>query len=138
MLLEKSLDIYLDYVCERCFHTPMECTCEFKPWNLRFIDRGVQDHVRILNEKGYITNGCCESHYNSNSVNINICFIRDYGFGKTLPLPEGFKTMKSKHTVIYEYKNIKKITEEDMNAQKEVYLNRLLEWCKNLPVNTMR
>ena len=134
MLLKKSFDIYLDYVCEKCFHRPMECTCNFKPWSLRFIDRGIQEHVRILNEKGYITNGCCESHYKGVCTNINICFIRDYGFGKTLPLPDGFKAMKSHNAIIYEYKNIKKITEEEMNAQKEVQMDKLLEWCRSLPM----
>ena len=136
--MRENIDIYFDYVCEKCFRTPMECTCEFKPWNLKFIDRGIQEHVRILNEKGYITNGCCESHYKGNCVNINICFIRDYGFGKTLPLPDGFKTIKSKYAVIYEYKNVKKITEEDMNIQKKAQLNKLLEWCNSLPACTMR
>lgn len=136
--MKSNMDAYLDYVCHKCFRTPMECTCEFKPWNLTYIDRGIQEHVQILNDKGYITIGCCESHYQGDCVNIYIAFARDYGFGNTLPLPEGFKTMKSKYAVIYEYKNIKKIAEEEMNRQKEVQLNILLEWCKNLPVCTMR
>ena len=136
--MEENLNIYLDYICPKCFRSPMKCTCEFKPWSLIFIDRNIQEHVRILNEKGYITNGCCESHYKGDCVDIYITFIRDCGFGKTISIPEDFKTMKNKNAVIYRYNNSNKITEKEMNEQKETQLNKLLEWCNNLPICTMR
>lgn len=130
--MERNRDAYLNFVCQSCFNKLDECTCEvFPPYGLIFIDQNIQEHIRILRNKGYRTSGCCESHYNSDCNNIYISFGSDYGFGSTIPLPEGFTFMKRKCAIVYKYKS--KIKEADMLAEKELKLKELLDWCNNLP-----
>lgn len=130
--MERHTNAYLNYICPHCFNTLDDCTCESLPWTLMLIDRGIQEHIRIVRDKGYVTTGCCESHYKGDCICIYISFARDYGFGKSISLPDGFKYQKSKYAVIYNYKS--KITEEEMNSQKKKKLDELLEWCKGLPI----
>lgn len=121
---------YMNYVCPHCFHTLDECTCEiYLPYHLIWIDRGIQEHVRILNQKGYKTTNSCESH--NKNTNMYISFAYDYGFGDTLPMPNGFDLMKSHNAVSFLYKG--KTTDEEFEVQKKEHLADLLEWCRNLP-----
>lgn len=124
---------YKNYVCPYCFRQINKCTCELPVWHLIMVDNSIQEHIQILNKKGYKTTGCCESHYDDNSICIYITFGVDYGFGRTIPLPDGFKVIKSKHGIEYRFRG--KLSEEERNAQKEQKLAELLEWCKNLPNN---
>lgn len=118
-----------EYVCPKCFNMVNECTCDYMPHYLIWIDSGIQKHVRILNEKGYKTNNSCESH-NKNG-NMYISFVFDYGFGDTLPLPKHFKRMKN-NVVSFMYD--RKATDEEFNTQKKQRLADLLEWCLELPI----
>lgn len=129
--MAKNRKIYKNYVCPYCFRQINKCTCELPVWHLIMVDSGIQEHIRILNQKGYKTNGCCESHYDENSICIYITFAINYGFGETILLPEGFRSIKSKYGIEYRYKS--KLSEEERNIQKEQKLAELLEWCKNLP-----
>ena len=129
--MEKSFDSYINYVCPICFNTLDKCSCRaFPPYQMIFIDRGIQEHVRILNSKGYMTGGSCESHYGSNR-NMYIVFVANYNLDNIIPLPNGFKYNKKCNVMEYLHKG--NISEEEMNAQKEIKLRDLLEWCKNLP-----
>lgn len=75
----KSVDNYKQFVCPKCFHQLQECTCRFFPWNLIFIDEKMQAVVRAFNQKGFITTGCCEGHYEDEAgTSIYICFLQDY------------------------------------------------------------
>lgn len=123
---------YKDYVCPNCFHTLDNCECELRPYSLIMIDSGIQEHIRILRSKGYITTGCCESHEEI-CISIYISFNVDYGFGAIIKLPEGFKFNKKKNAIIYDFN--KKLSREEIEKEKKNKLIELLEWCKNLPNN---
>lgn len=112
-----------DYVCPKCFHRIKECTCPVSPWSLINIDRNIQKHIRILNEKGYKTVYCCESH--KPTENMYISFAHDYHF----KAPDGFK----KHKNLISFMYPASITSyEEFIEQKQKHLDSLLEWCESL------
>lgn len=114
-----------DYVCPRCFNTVDKCTCDIQPRELINIDSGIQEQIRILNTKGYITRYCCESH-NPND-GIYITFVRDYGFDN---MSDGFFYRKRMNSMYHLYKC--KMDTEEFNKNKQVHLDKLLDWCNNL------
>lgn len=125
----RNLSVYKRYVCYRCFKRVNECTCKFyPPHSLIMIDEGVQDAVRMLNEKGFGTIGCCESHYKG------VCQCIYVAFAEVNPpspnLPEGFKWLKSKRSIIHEYN--RHITAEDFEVEKTKHLKILREWADTL------
>lgn len=126
-----------EYVCPHCFNRIDKCSCDALPAHLVLIDEGVQEHVRILNEKGYATMYCCESH--SVHQNLYIAFAYAHGFGSVLPGPEGFKCRDGGRTVERTYgkdsRARKKMTHEQFEAEKKASLDSLLEWAKTLPEN---
>ena len=124
--------LYRDYVCPNCFNTLDNCECELRPYNLIMIDSGIQEHIRTLRNKGYVTTGCCESHEEI-CISIYISFNMDYGFGTIIQLPEGFKFNKKKNAIIYDFN--RKLSREEIEVKKKNKLTALLEWCKNLPNN---
>lgn len=127
--MRKNKQAYVNYVCPKCFHQLNKCTCEyFPPYSLIFVDEKIQDIVRILNEKGYCTNGCCESHFKGDCVTLYVTFCVSTLFKNALP--DGFKYIKQGHGIGYEYP--KKITEQEFNELKQQKLAELLEWAKNL------
>lgn len=101
----------------------------YPPWELINIDKGIQEHVRILNDKGYLTEYSCESH--DPRDNIYIMLYGKYDSVVNTPAPNGFKYIKS--TKIIEHSYDKKISMEDFEAEKKMCLDNLLEWCKSLP-----
>ncbi len=127
--MRKSKAAYMNYICPHCWNTLNNCTCDlFPPYHLIFIDKNIQEHIRILNEKGYRTTGCCEGHRKV-CVNTYIAFTKDY-FNNT-DMPEGFKYNKKRRIVTYTYSS--KLTKESMEELKKEKLETLLEWCKSLP-----
>ena len=83
--MRKNKDAYMNYVCPYCWHTLNKCTCElFPPYHLMFIDRNIQEHIRILNEKGYRTTGCCEGHREV-CISTYVSFANDYLDGINMP-----------------------------------------------------
>lgn len=133
--MRRSKAAYMNFVCPYCFHKLHECTCEyFPPWELLFIDDHIQSHVRILNEKGYTTNGSCEGHYTGKpGANTAICFVMDYPEIVTSEMPEGFKYNKAKRAIWHFYDA--KLNRKDFESEKVMALIRLLEWCRGLPEN---
>lgn len=126
--MRRSKSAYMEYVCPYCFNTLNNCTCElFPPYHLILIDKNIQEHIRILNEKGYRTTNCCEGHGNT-----YITFANDYF--KQTETPLGFKHDEKRRMITYSY-STKLSKEEKKNLQKEK-LQELLDWCKNLPQNT--
>lgn len=131
--MEKSKDAYMNYICPYCWNTLDDCTCElFPPYHLILIDRNIQEHIRLLNQKGYRTTACCEGH-RTICLNTYIAFSDNY-FADT-GLPEGFEWDKKRRIVTYTYPM--KLTEEEMEELKKEKLETLLEWCKNLPSRNM-
>ena len=127
--MKKNKEAYINYVCPHCWNTLDNCTCKlFPPYHLIFIDRNIQEHIRILNEKGYRTMGCCEGH-RVRCINTYIAFPNDYF--KEIGTPEGFKYDKKRRTITYTYSP--KLTERKMEELKAEKLAILLEWIKGLP-----
>lgn len=127
--MRKSKVAYMNYICPYCWHTLNNCTCSlFPPYHLIFIDKNIQEHVRILNEKGYRTIGCCEGH-DKGCVNTYIAFAKDYF--NDADVPEGFVYNKRRRMVTCSYST--KLTKKDMEDIKKKKLESLLEWCNGLP-----
>lgn len=127
--MRKSKAAYINYVCPYCWHTLNKCVCDlFPPYHLILIDEKVQEHIRILNEKGYHTTGSCEGH-GKVCITTYISFARDY-FENT-NIPDGFEYNKKKKVIRYTYST--KLSKEKMEEVKNKKLEILLEWCKNLP-----
>lgn len=123
----------MNFVCPYCWNTLDNCTCNlFPPYHLIFIDKNIQEHIRILNEKGYCTTACCEGHRNT-CINTYIAFANDY-FEHT-GTPDGFKYDKKRRMVTYTYSM--KLTKEKMEEIKSEKLALLLKWCKSLPNRNM-
>ena len=132
--MRRNKQAYNNFVCPKCFHQLNKCTCRyFPPWQLIFIDEHIQDQIRILNEKGYVTTGCCESHFDMPGSWPHVCFNMDYP-EITAHLPTGFRYVKGKHAVCRILPD--KLTQEDHAAMKADALNNLLEWCRALPVRS--
>ena len=136
--MDKNLEPYLNYVCYNCFNNVAECTCSNSsverldntslPTCLIMIDRNIQEHIRMLNNKGYVTNFCCEGHHHGDCAYIS--FTLNHDFGGTLP--KGFVKKKNSHggcSIYGTYKSKKKTFQEE----KDELLKNLLEWCESLP-----
>lgn len=131
--MEKNKEAYMNYICPYCWNTLDNCTCDlFPPYHLIFIDKNIQEHIRILNEKGYRTTACCEGHREV-CINTYIAFANDYF--KDTSAPDGFEYDKKRRVVTYTYSM--KLTEEKMEELKKEKLRALLEWCNNLPNRNM-
>ena len=121
-----------NYVCPNCWHQVHECTCKFyPPWQLIMIDANIQEVVRILNQKGYTTIGCCESHYGDN-CNLYVAFNMRYD---DIGLPDGFTYAKGKTSVSYTFKKAEQETKEKYAEVKAEKLKALLEWAQSIPEN---
>jgi len=125
----------MNFVCPQCFHKLYECTCDyFPPWELLYIDERIQDHVRILNEKGYVTTGSCEGHYTGKpGSNTAICLRMDYPTIINSEMPDGFKYNRGKHAIWHFYDA--KLNRKDFEREKAMELIKLLMWCRELPSN---
>lgn len=121
--------MYENYVCPDCWNQVQDCTCKyFPPWHLIMVDVEMQEIVRVLNNKGYVTNGSCSSHYNGNSI-MYISFITPY---ESIGLPDGFSYAKGKTSIVYSFKKKErenKALYEEIKAQK---INTMLEWALSL------
>ena len=103
------------------------------------IDKGMQEIIRILNDKGYKTRFCCEGHGPYDAA--YIMFDKRYPFGDNIPMPKGFKGYGKRgntyFSVQYVYgksgKKYPEVTQEMYEKMKEEALNNLLEWSKELP-----
>lgn len=131
--MEKNKDAYMNYICPYCWNTLDNCTCDlFPPYHLIFIDKNIQEHIRILNEKGYRTTACCEGHREV-CINTYIAFSDNYF--KDTGMPDGFKYDKKRRIINYTYST--KLTEKKMEELKKEKLETLLDWCKSLPNRNM-
>lgn len=131
--MKKNKDVYMNYVCPYCWNTLDSCTCSlFPPYHLIFIDRKIQEHIRLLNEKGYRTTACCEGHMDV-CINTYIAFANNYF--KDINTPDGFDYDEKRRIITYTYSS--KLAKEEMENLKNEKLRILLEWCKNLPNKSM-
>ena len=127
--MRKNKKAYINYVCPYCWNTLNKCSCDlFPPYHLIFVDQNIQEHIRILNEKGYRTTACCEGHREV-CINTYIAFADNYF--NDVGIPDGFKHNKKRRLITYTYSM--KLTEEKMEEIKKEKLETLLKWCKSLP-----
>lgn len=119
----------LAYVCPFCVREIEDCRCEMYPYFLMQIDRMILPIVRILNEKGYKTTGCCAGHPDQEeflSTGIYISFDKDYDMDE--PIPEGMHYFKGKHMI----RSIPPEDCQDLHAFRQDILRRLTEWAELL------
>lgn len=127
--MRKSKAAYMNYICPYCWHTLNNCSCDlFPPYHLIFIDKNIQEHIRILNEKGYRTTACCEGHIKV-CINTYITFADNYF--KHMDKPDGFRYDEKRKMIAYTYST--KLSKKEMEDAKEIKLEALLKWCKSLP-----
>lgn len=126
--MKRNKEAYNNYVCPQCMNTLDGCDCElYPPYYLIHIDKNIQEHIRILNKKGYRTVYCCEGH--SRGSNTYITFFNDYF--EYIDTPVGFKYDRKRKTITYTYRM--SMTEEKIEKLKTEKLSILLEWAKSLP-----
>lgn len=131
--MRKSKAAYMNYICPYCWHTLNNCTCDlFPPYHLIFIDKNIQEHIRILNEKGYRTTACCEGHMKI-CINTYVAFVDNYFMD--VGVPEGFKYNRKKKIISYTYST--RLSKKEMEEIKSEKLEILLAWCKSLPNRSM-
>ena len=118
-------------VCNKCFRPKCNCNESEKVE----IDDGILDSIRILNEKGYITEFCCSGHKENTIFQCYIMFKNKEHF---LDLPNGFtlyKKGKAKGNKLLEY--IDKEWNKKSETEKESIMidvwYKLFVWCKKLP-----
>lgn len=89
------------------------------------IDNGMIDILLILNEKGYLTVGCCEGHLNENNEwNSYIGFAFTYNF---VEYPKNHSYSRTKRKYFY-WNGVGE--EERQNTLKEI-----LAWANSLPIH---
>lgn len=132
MKVRRSKKVMENFVCPSCWNQIQSCTCQnYPPYHLVMIDVNIQDAIRILNQKGYQTIGCCESHF-GDSCSIYVAFPFDQGFSN---IPDGFSYTKQKTIVSYAFNKNERENEELYKIVKEEKLKTLHEWVESLPDN---
>lgn len=127
--MRRSKKLYELYVCPKCFNQLNKCTCKlYPPYELIMIDKKLQDHIRLLNEKGYRTWACCEGHAAGEEIYIRLLVTRDMLKTK---LPSGFWFDKSEFIRC----RIPKECGDGFEEFKDERLSELKEWIINLPSN---
>ena len=116
-------------VCLGCFKPKVEkCRCN-KPYIE--IDDDIVEIIKILNEKGYITQYCCAGHVEREIFQCYIKFANKYNF-KTRP--KGFKLNDNSYTL--ENVVFQKRWNNKTKDQKEDYATKarynLFKWAMNL------
>ena len=111
-----------NYVCPICFNQIQNCTCICPPYTLIMVDNGIQEAVRSLNQKGYITVDSCEGHFENILPNTYISFEQ-----RIETCPVGFNN---------EGKVIRKIyncsSKTAFEKEKREALKNLNTWANNL------
>lgn len=120
---------YKDYVCPVCYNTLDSCTCKNQPWRLIMIDKNMQEIIRTLNKKGYITTNCCESHYNR-TISIYVQFLDVYEFPN---LPDTFTLSRDKKSVGYRFTAKDRKTLEGYEKLKAEKIDIFKKWANDLP-----
>ena len=111
-----------NYVCPICFNQIQNCTCIYPSYNLIMVDNRVQEAVRVLNQKGYITVDSCEGHFENIVPNTYISFVN-----KIQSAPAGFNNEGKVVRKIYHCSS-KNVFEKE----KREAIKNLTDWANNL------
>lgn len=120
----KNIKQYV-YVCPHCFNKVENCECPMLPYELIQIDKNIWPSIKVLNNKWYFTESCCEGHIEDNPKPfIYIMFRKNQKF-KTVP--DGFKDLKGciKAEIIGK-------SDEAKKRKKRALLKSLYEWACEL------
>lgn len=120
----KGVKSYENYVCPDCWRPLGECQSDILPYKLLYIDKGIQEHVRVLNSKGYHTIGCCEGHVGRSTT--HVFFSKDYKLGDYIPIPKGFNVSRKGCCLSSDISRTPKDKRND--------LAELLRWCYEIPM----
>lgn len=131
--------------------------------NYKYIDKGIRDTIKLLNDKGWTTCACCEGHFEEvygYYFGSYICFRvkvpKEYFPNMpTYPLKDDDK-VKSKYktpiTIVgmgyknwirdmeynrafyWQHTKYKRMSREEQDREHEVFLKELYEWAENLPM----
>lgn len=128
--MRRSKKAYELYVCPRCFNPLNKCTCDlYPPYELIMIDKNLQEHIRLLNQKGYRTWACCEGHKADEEIYIRL-LVTDEMMKYKYVLPKGFWIDKKEFIRCRIPKDCK-----DIEQFKKDKLSKFKEWIINLPDN---
>ena len=129
----RSKKLLENYVCHKCFRQINKCVCEYyPPADLIWIDINMQDMIVKLNDKGYKTWSCCESHIGKDrQPNMYISFAWKYDQIDIDNLPDGFKWDKKDYAIVFTLPQ--KCDEEQAEKIKFEKLKLLSEWVESLP-----
>ena len=114
---------YKNYVCPNCFEKINHCQCEKTPETLIMIDSKMQYAIKILNQKYYYTQACCEGHYNKHNLICTYIYFKR----KINSCPIGWK--KRGLGIYFDY-NIK--SKKDFAEQQKKAINNLNTWVDSL------
>ena len=120
----KKLKSYV-YVCPCCFNKVEHCTCMHLPWNLIQIDKNILPIIKVLNEKYYFTDSCCEGHIEENQQPfIYITFKKTHRIKE--PVPKGVVFMGGSLRA-----DIPGSSDDARKRNKRKLLKSIYEWaCK--------
>lgn len=122
----------ISYVCPNCLREVDDCRCAQYSYYLVQIDTLILPIIRLLNEKGYKTTGCCAGHPNAErdafiQGGIYVCFDQDYDFIDDLP--EGAQYSKLKHCIMFVPQGAEI---DDLLLYQRQVLDDLMEWTELL------
>ena len=122
----------ISYVCPSCIRVVEDCRCKLYPYYLVQIDTLILPIIRLLNEKGYITTGCCAGHPNTEREHfiidgIYICFDQDYGFLNDYPEGAVYEKVKNCIRILPKEDDL-----DNLEYFQQRALDDLLEWAELL------
>ncbi len=131
--IRRSKKLYEEYVCPKCFNQLNKCVCKFyPPRDLINIDKDIQEHIRILNQKGYKTENCCAGHLYSYKKSITEIYIDFVNWAELPNIPDGFKKDKNRNIIRHLFIT-RNLTDEEFERERQNKLDNLLKWCNELP-----
>ena len=123
-----------NYVCNVCLNQLKDCECEYAPDTLIQIDERMQYAIRTLNYKGWVTNYCCEGHWEDNKNGFVYPYIQ-FELGYNLPsVPIGWTAKKNGghfHVSI----GLRANSKTELNEKKKIAFDNLNTWVDDLENN---
>lgn len=149
------------FVCNKCLERIDLVKCNCKNRKVVDIDRLIYPTIKLLNEKGYITDYCCSGHANCKLDNPYILFKYNYEFSNykqnrffgqrisdlqySITVNDGYINLRTAihfdGTMSFEqYQEFEKY--KTIEEKRQAYINKvnkdLYEWAKRLPDLTIR
>lgn len=117
------------YVCPYCYNKLETCTCERLPETLIQIDKKIWKTIKLLNDKGYHTEACCEGHPVQLQRKDGIYIMFKKSHKNCRSIPAGFSGSLEEGVV---YANITGKSIEAMKRKQRSLLKDLHLWAESL------